>query len=111
MASQRFPYRGLVRLAAGSLCTPFQGANRCSKNLLAAAIVLALLPGAPAGKKQAVSGAGARFHTPGHVGKEGEPFRPKRFVVLLDFWATWCPPCRESMPGLERLHKTYGSRD
>jgi len=28
-------------------------------------------------------------------------------VVLLEFWATWCPPCRESVPGLEKLHKTY----
>jgi len=28
-------------------------------------------------------------------------------VVLLEFWATWCPPCRAAVPGLEQLHKAY----
>jgi len=28
-------------------------------------------------------------------------------VVLLEFWATWCPPCRASIPGIERIHEKY----
>jgi cytochrome c biogenesis protein CcmG, thiol:disulfide interchange protein DsbE len=29
-------------------------------------------------------------------------------VVLLNFWATWCPPCEAEMPDLNALHERYG---
>lgn len=31
-------------------------------------------------------------------------------VVLLNVWATWCPPCRREMPALERLYRKLGPR-
>src|SRR6185503_4345632 len=31
-------------------------------------------------------------------------------VALLDFWATWCVPCRKSMPELQAIHEKYKSR-
>ena len=31
-------------------------------------------------------------------------------VILLDFWASWCAPCKESFPVMEELNKEYGAR-
>jgi thiol-disulfide isomerase/thioredoxin len=31
-------------------------------------------------------------------------------VVFLNFWATWCPPCRAEMPNIQRLYSEYHDR-
>jgi thiol-disulfide isomerase/thioredoxin len=40
----------------------------------------------------------------------GKPIDLRDFkgeVVLINFWATWCPPCREEMPSLWKLQNTF----
>ncbi|MEJ2466273.1 MAG: TlpA disulfide reductase family protein [Candidatus Thiodiazotropha sp.] len=44
---------------------------------------------------------------------DGRRYDTKEFqdkVVLLNFWATWCPPCVEELPSLNRLQQRYADR-
>jgi cytochrome c biogenesis protein CcmG/thiol:disulfide interchange protein DsbE len=44
--------------------------------------------------------AGKDFNLASHKGK----------VILLDFWATWCPPCKVEIPWFVEFQETFGSK-
>ena len=47
------------------------------------------------------------FSFPDLNGKKVGLSDSKGKVVLINIWATWCPPCREEMPSMERLYKRF----
>ena len=50
----------------------------------------------------------SRFETP-----QGSSWSPADFAgssLIVNFWATWCPPCLREMPALERFQQTHGGR-
>ncbi|MGH8563339.1 MAG: TlpA family protein disulfide reductase [Gammaproteobacteria bacterium] len=47
------------------------------------------------------------------AGLDGKTYGPGAWagkVLVLNFWATWCPPCREEIPDLMALQAAYGER-
>ncbi|HRU40201.1 MAG TPA: TlpA disulfide reductase family protein [Candidatus Goldiibacteriota bacterium] len=75
------------------------------KNVLTAALAVTMFAAALAAEGRAapdfnaVTIEGKKFSLSDYEGK----------VVILDFWATWCPPCKAEIPGFIELVKEYGS--
>jgi len=81
--------------------------SRSLKAVLAAALLAALgLSASAAGFK-----AGDALPDLSQLKLEGKfPDSLKGKVVLLDFWASWCEPCKASFPTMDELQKRYGSQ-
>jgi thiol-disulfide isomerase/thioredoxin len=87
--------------------------NNTVKNLIIAFVLLNLVvfgvvlyfQRAERTSAQVPSGPAPTFMLPAvdsHEMVSLKDFRGK--VVLLDFWATWCPPCRKQMPAVQNIH-------
>lgn len=86
--------------------------------IFAAAVVIVsiLIVKAPSilWKKAAVKRSGSETKAPqfsvsslNYKGKKLSLEKYKGKIVLINFWATWCPPCRAEIPRLEKFYKSH----
>lgn len=67
-------------------------------------------PGFTLGQDSFVAGPAPEFKAKGVDGSSISISKLKGKVVMIDFWATWCPPCRAALPFTNRLAKTFGKK-
>src|SRR6185369_7298556 len=80
-------------------------------NVIACAAVCACLFLLQVGRAAAAIKVGDTFPDLGAFKLEGKlPDALKGRVVMVDFWASWCDPCKESFPAMEDIHKRYGPK-
>jgi len=116
--------RGAEDPPGGDLGTP----NRTARRIAVVVAVLALLGGLAWGGAKLFGGGAERGDDAFEIthiapplaapplaalASDGKPFTladAKGQVLFLNFWATWCPPCREEMPSMLQLGRELSER-
>jgi thiol-disulfide isomerase/thioredoxin len=83
--------------------TKSNGMGRIAKALALAAVLTSATFAASS------TGPAPGFKLSGRGGTAIDLAQFKGQVVMINFWATWCGPCRQEMPLLEDIHKKYKS--
>lgn len=89
-------YRIATRIAS-------KGVIRAAVTAMAAALLIAV----PASNAASGSGPAPQFTLDSRAGAKISLAQYKGQVVMLNFWASWCGPCRQEMPLLENIYKKY----
>lgn len=108
---------GAALLAAGIYVTldarrNVAGAAACADSAVTAQALDPLVGGAVAAFQ--IARAPQKLDALSFAGPDGRPTTLAAFsgkVALLNLWATWCKPCREEMPALDRLQAALGGDD
>ena len=69
--------------------------------------ILGLIWGENASKSDLVGQPSPSYRVKTASGKEVSDTAVRGRVVMLDFWATWCPPCKKQMPVLQKVERRH----
>jgi peroxiredoxin len=81
--------------------------NYSASRFLAVAMLVLGITGSAHGKMPDIGSAAPDFTLRSSTGKNLKLSEYRGQVVMINFWATWCAPCRQEMPHLSRLYEQY----